>query len=432
MSKTPFDLNINNYTFDQIEKFFNLKANQQYSREDIESKEYRIREQLLNSGHIDKKIKADLIHFLQEAKDWVISQRTQPLVPATTIPKNYKLDNDNIPIPVDSIREGNRQEEIMGRQETKFIYTQPSTVFSGIINPLDRRVTTKILTIDTRFRPNYNQTKSSDFLWVFPEKIGKVISMQLKTIEIPQVFYNISHQYGNNYLYIATRDQVFYDYTVFIIPDGFYTNQRLIDILNETVSPKNADGSLKCPDSLFSYIQFSLNVGNGKVVVSVVPRDSPLLFINLDFSRNISGVVDNSPINQRIGSMLGFTECKYEGCTIYQSEAPIQSQILPYFYLSIDDFNKNVNNGFITFLPESTLNPSIFARISCDFTGSASNFTEMVIKDGDNFISEPREYFGPVDLQRMQIRLYDCYGRILSMHNRDFSFCLVLKVLYDL
>lgn len=435
MSKIPFDLDVNNYTFEQIEKFFNLKSNKEYTREDIESKEYRIREQLLHSGHIDKKIKGDLIKFLKEAKEWMINQRTKPLIPATLIPKNYRLDNDNIPIPADP---PSRLEEISGRQETKFMYTQPSAVFGGIINPLDRRITTRILTIDTKFRPNYSQTKSSDFLWVFPEKISKVVSMQLKSIEIPQVFYNISHQYGNNYLYIATRDQFFYDYKIFIIPDGFYTNQGLIDILNETLSPKNADGSLQCPDSLFSYIEFTLNIekgsGNGKVVISTIPRESPILFINLDFSRNINGVVDNFPMNQRIGFILGFTECKYEGCMMYESEAPIQSQILPYFYLSIDDFNNNSNNGFISFLPESTLNPNIFARITVKKYESinTSNFTEVVIKDGENLITEPREYFGPVELQRMQIRLYDSYGRILNMHHRDYSFCLILKVLYDL
>jgi hypothetical protein len=37
-----------------------------------------------------------------------------------------------------------------------------------------------------------------------------------------------------------------------------------------------------------------------------------------------------------------------------------------------------------------------------------------------------------VDIQRMRIRLFDEYGRILQMNGSNFSFCLKLKLLYDL
>jgi len=49
-----------------------------------------------------------------------------------------------------------------------------------------------------------------------------------------------------------------------------------------------------------------------------------------------------------------------------------------------------------------------------------------------NIVTEPRRYFGPVDIQRLRIRLFDDKGRILPMNNSNFSFCLNLKMLYDL
>jgi hypothetical protein len=49
-----------------------------------------------------------------------------------------------------------------------------------------------------------------------------------------------------------------------------------------------------------------------------------------------------------------------------------------------------------------------------------------------NLVSEPRRYFGPVDIQRLRIRLYDEFGRILAMNQSNFSFSLTLKILYDL
>jgi hypothetical protein len=49
-----------------------------------------------------------------------------------------------------------------------------------------------------------------------------------------------------------------------------------------------------------------------------------------------------------------------------------------------------------------------------------------------NITSEPRKYFGPVDIQRLKIQIVDEYGKILNMNNSNFSFCLNLKMLYDL
>jgi hypothetical protein len=47
------------------------------------------------------------------------------------------------------------------------------------------------------------------------------------------------------------------------------------------------------------------------------------------------------------------------------------------------------------------------------------------------FISEPRTYFGPMDITRLHIRLLDAYGRILDMNGADYSFCLLFNVVYD-
>jgi len=49
-----------------------------------------------------------------------------------------------------------------------------------------------------------------------------------------------------------------------------------------------------------------------------------------------------------------------------------------------------------------------------------------------NIVTEPRNYFGPVDIQRLRIRIYDERGNILNMNNANFSFCLDFKMLYDL
>ncbi len=49
-----------------------------------------------------------------------------------------------------------------------------------------------------------------------------------------------------------------------------------------------------------------------------------------------------------------------------------------------------------------------------------------------NTITLPREYFGPVRIQNLQIVLYDMFGRVLDLNNSDFSFSLKLTNLYNL
>jgi hypothetical protein len=73
------------------------------------------------------------------------------------------------------------------------------------------------------------------------------------------------------------------------------------------------------------------------------------------------------------------------------------------------------------------LSPNILARISV----KGSYFSLMMETDmGNQF--EARKYFGPVDIQKLQIKIIDDHGRILDMNNSNFSCCLLFKILYDL
>ena len=142
------DLDISNYTILDIEKFFKLKPKSNYTAADIELKEYQIREQLLKSGHINKRFKTDLIEFLTKAKQWltlvkcnITSLENKP----TSIPKDYKLDKLDTPL---SKEAPSRTDELITRPERQFIYSNPSEFFPGTLNPLNTRVITKTLNID--------------------------------------------------------------------------------------------------------------------------------------------------------------------------------------------------------------------------------------------------------------------------------------------
>jgi hypothetical protein len=432
------DLDINNYSLKDIEKFFQLKPNSKYTSSEIELKEYNIREQLLKSGHINKRFKRNLIEFLTLAKQWLIFVKCNngEIKRPTTIPKNYQLD----PVDFPKSKESNsRTDELIDRPNTQFVYSSNSDFFPGVINPLSTRIISKCLNIDTRFRDNLYNTQSSDFTIQLPTKFNKVVSMELSAIELPITFYGISASNGNNYINIT----LFYYYNdlpecsykhekIFIIPDGSYTAPDLIEIINYVIKPKESCIKKSDPDYLFNFISFEVDItasGSGSRKVTVGTKENELATlteISLDFTKNIEGFPDNTNISTKIGWNLGFTKPKYTGEQFYVAETNIEPTT-KYVYLAIDDFNNHSNNHFVTAFNQSIMNTDILARISIK-----GSFISIITENDFNLVTEPRRYFGPVDIQRLRIRLFDEFGRILTMNHANYSFCLTLKLLYDL
>ena len=108
-------------------------------------------------------------------------------------------------------------------------------------------------------------------------------------------------------------------------------------------------------------------------------------------------------------------------------ESVLNQTIQTNLYLVVDDFNNSVNDGFYGAFNSSILNKNILARISLQT--SAFN---ILHQNNLNLITTPRQYFGPVNLQTINVQILDEYGRILDLNNMDFSFCLTLTTVYDI
>lgn len=472
------DLDITNYTIRDITRFFKLKDKVTYKIEEIELRENQIREQLLNSGHINKRFKKDLIDFLEKGKRWLVEVKCDKKnIQPTTIPNNYKLDNINNPV---YKAPHPKQENIIERPTTQFMYTQESEFLPGKLNPLNTRITTKCLNIDTRFRTNFHNTNSSDITIQLPTRFNKVVSMELTSIELPVSFYGISSNYGNNYLHIKicyvvadAHENVHEARRTIVVPDGNYTETDLIDTLNYMLTKpieaiimdtdlflddnnniidkdgNNYTGTDYCVNEhgeivstgsnypevvdIFKHIEFKIDInenGSGSRRVTLGPAlndDVEIKEIILDFSNNINDEPDSTTsIYSKLGWNLGFTKPTYKGDNFYNAETIIEPST-KYLFLAIDDFNNNSNSNFISVFNQSIMNTDILARIS--IKGTRYN----LLTDTDfDVVSEPRLYFGPVDIHRLRIRLLDEHGRPLQMNNSNYSFCLKLKMLYDL
>ena len=197
------------------------------------------------------------------------------------------------------------------------------------------------------------------------------------------------------------------------------------------MSPKNDDGTPVDVSDPFNSIQFRLDVsetgsGTGKVILETVGSLAyTIKDIQMDFTLDKNRNVDKLDISSKIGWNLGFIQRKYKGKTNYISEAIIEPATIRYIYLVVDDFNNSVNNHFIAAFNKYVFSPNILARISI----KGSYFSLMMETD---IVTEPRRFFGPVDIQKLHIQVYDDHGRLLDMNNSNFSFVLNIKILYDL
>jgi hypothetical protein len=151
-----------------------------------------------------------------------------------------------------------------------------------------------------------------------------------------------------------------------------------------------------------------------------------LISYKLDFSTDIDGRPSTVDIKTKLGWNLGFIKPVYEGGITYIAEAIIEPASIRYIYLSVEDFNNSANNQFLSVYSKQT-DPNILARISVK-----GSYFSLVMENDFNIITEPRQYFGPVDIQRLRIRLLDDFGRVIDMNHSDYSFCLNFKTVYDL
>jgi hypothetical protein len=407
-----FDLNIDNYTKNELAEMFDLPAN--YDKNILDMKESKLRESIINNKEINTDIKEKTIQFLIKAKTILNTPDNQNIDFNTKmldfLGSSYKLKPSKLEDPEEHM--------VQVRQDNPYLASFPSEFFPGVINPLKRRVIRKSLNIDTRFRENYFASPSTNFNITLPTNFNNVLQMQLATIELPTTYYNVSKQYGNNFFTITVNTST----SVVNIPDGNYTNDGIVNIINTELSLLGAP---------FNTVTFLLNINNnsGSGQMMVGPSvGSTITSLSLNFQADRFGVDDrNTPLPLKFGWIMGFRNGIYTNNLNYVSEGIVDITGPKYVYLVVDDHHNNVNNGFYSAFNSSILNNNILARISIQ-----SNFFTVQITNNLNVITIPRDYFGPVNLQNMNIQLLDEYGRVVDLNNMDFSFCLTLVTAYDI
>jgi len=384
------DLNIEHYTTDDLKDMFGLTPTSTYTEADLISKEITIQQHLGQDSSLDVTLQQQIRTFLFQAR--------------------MKLQQS--------------------MNTTPYTATQPSEFYAGTLNPLSKRILSQSLTIDSRFRTPYYSTNASNFHVSLPLSIHNVVSMELTAMEMPTTFYCISKSLGNHFFQIlVSNSDTSIEPLMVYVPDGSYDFLSFQNFLNTYLANQTVN-------SIYTSLSFLIDMntpnnttggGSGKMIIG---STSGTLAFSLNFQTNEQGNDDVSiPLPLKLGWIMGFRQGIYTASTTYVSEGMVDLLGPKYAFLVVDDFHNNVHDGFVSAYTDSILNKNILARISL----RGSLFNQYQIHSSNvPLSSNVRTYFGPVDIQKLQIQLLDEYGRILFLNNMDYSFCVQCQTIYQM
>jgi len=324
------------------------------------------------------------------------------------------------------------------------------------------------LSLDSIFRDDYYNTNSSDFTFNLPTPIKNVIKTNITSLEVPHFWYDYAEIDGTNKFIVTTNNYFITDKTntsnppIFIesetyqivIPDGNYNNIDMVIFLTNYF--RNIGGGL-------AYLIIEIDINSGKTIFRArdktdsallpspydptTPYYSPDFYFTLDF--RIEPYPDR-PIYDNMGWSLGFNKPFYTvtysnsftsaflniantSIVTYNgylaSESAFGSNYYNYIFLDLDDHNSNFSaDDIISYLPGAPggylSGNNIIARAVITTPSNSINMT-----NGSDFISKSREYFGPVTISSLHVRLIDRLGDLIYLNNNDFSFLIEFTVL---
>lgn len=356
------------------------------------------------------------------------------------------------------------------------------------LNPTLRNINTRVLNIDSQYRSNIlpyanndiNQSSySTDFTLQLSEPLQNVLSMYLYSIQIPTTWYAIDHIYGNTCLEISG--------SVVHITEGNYTieqfTQEWLSNVN-AVAGVNIDLSYNPINGKYTII----NTDSSDVsIIFYRPEgfNDPLC----------NQCNSNQYINQHMGWTMGYRiepdvdgviELDISGNTSIEADVPADLYGPKYCILVVDDYNHNRQNmGLVNINKQETkLSIPNYRNVESQIC-NANNEVEYVetaprrltksqlftmnrileerkisntrpipptpsdvlatipfrnlqltrpgpyVDYGTVLLSNNRDYYGPVQISKLRVRLLDDKGNPMNLHDNDWSFVLHIRQLYQ-
>lgn len=428
-----FNLNIDEYSNSELEELFGLNG-VQYSKETLKQSYLRSLNQVNQttlSKDFTSQTKKNTTLFLEKVFTILNNKLNQSQTIAQTS-NNTIFSNTNFPVikPVSSM------------PNPKEMLNTPNASVS------------KIITIDSRFRDD-SSTPTSNFGISFKETFNRVNSIELQNLFTPDIIMMISNGLGNNFFNLTIGNET----ETIVVPNWKQSTfeepsySKYIYYLRKVKREINKLGGLFrrvsfVPEEIVNeeiYDIFSAELatnpmfaGNPDLMVSKLA----LIFdahgltnvpdsITLDFGKTIDNKEDSNSIKRKMGYTFGFRKETYKQTIVANSfnvifgDAPFDLNAIRYAYLVLDDYQTNgdskVYSNDITYDGCKHLTATsgkIFSKL--DFSRNSSG------ADKNRYTAVPRNYQGPVNINKFQVSIIDEFGRVMEFNNSDWSITLIL------
>jgi hypothetical protein len=438
-----FDLNINNYSISELEKFLGLK--EKYSFNDILNNEKEFIDVLNSTNDYDKRKKNEIIDFLSIAKEKMFNK----LKNIVDIQNNgFIEDYEKLLDPTTEKNIINQTTAdfggyhyVMNKNTTSFnevidkeqklnpVETYPTNIARSYLNNLKRKTINQTIILNSLYREDYLSSLSTDFNITLPNHFKNVLSIRLSSLQLPNVIYCISNNNNNNSLYIS-EDILGGVKGIVILPDGNYDYITFATLLQTEINTQLITSNfVVTTDSATQKITITNNINTftmNFIVKEFVSGVSSEYIINKNY-KQLHCINDITELYKKLGWLMGYRKSLYKGEKSYTSEGIYNGTFTEYIYFILNDFNNSQSQNIIGMFSKSTIGNNILAMIPLN-----ANSFHICFDNGADFIEKKREYFGPVNIQKLKIQLLNQYGEILNLNSMDFSFSLELELAYDI
>jgi len=420
-------LNIKDYTLHEIYNLFGLK--EPHTTKDIVDADLDLTERIKTDGSIDNDKKKQILAFLSRAKEKLLGE--QKIKMAKLVKTHVRSDGSehmvqNFP------------------NERPHFHNKYVPGYAAVVNPkgIPMPVYKKVLAINSKFRDDYYGTLSTDFLLNLPTRITQVMSLELTGFEFPNTYFQISKSLGNNFFWLGWQKTSLLTLSWYYIgiPDGTYGREAMQDQINTEIQKATGLPGGSCP-------QCSIDTASFRTVFALPTSTlNSAAFLQFAFNRQRGNYTSTDPsqnnvspadidatssnIAQKFGWVLGFRMAEYKVSTAYVSEGVYDAWGTKYIYVVVNDFNKNFANLIEPVYNSSLGRDNILARISlAPLLSTISNGTSLAdqFNPGDYI----RNYFGPVDIEKMRLTVVDEFGRVINLNNMDLSLAITCTCLYS-
>jgi hypothetical protein len=424
------DTNIENYSPDEIIKI--IKVGDNYDLETLFSKTEKIINDIENS---DAENSNELTKFFRDCFNKVTKSLDYVVPEYMLINLGLKSPNREISGTSTSVKiytEANKKYQKLV-EERNYPYSVPEMIPNNVainttttkyprgnVNPIKRETIKHLLTVNSKFRENYNEM-TTDFSVNLREPFNNVISIKLASIEFLNSYYSFSIWLKTNkftvttYLYDLTTLAKSNINTILVeFPEGNYNVTTLQATLNGIF---NATPSLQI-------VQVNYIASKGKLYWQLNPGAPlpPAGFghaFDLDF---ISGV--NNELYKNFGWLVGFRQAKYTFLEDYKQPPPtitffegfnpeafINFNGTQFYLLEVCDYNKNTSEVLkYELAPKYSFNiRDIIAKLP-----NVATQEDLIFEDSSDRIFKKRNYFGPVRLKKLRFRLLNENGTVVN------------------